>query len=138
MPEVAEVGEKCPYDGLGLAAVEPLEVIRRAADVVAEKPQYWVTGDAESGGSLIRGLGRQPAGRRQPLGYVADLGLGFAGGSAEPVEGGHRVYLIACHQVADAAVDDHSIIQRILKLHGQLARVVGRHGSGKGGFATSR
>ena len=49
VPEVAEVGEKCPYDGLGLAAVEALEVIRRAADVVAEKPQYWVTGDAESG-----------------------------------------------------------------------------------------
>jgi hypothetical protein len=56
--EVAEVGEKCPYDGLGLAAVGALEVavlhqghlrIRRAADVVAEKPQYWVTGDAESG-----------------------------------------------------------------------------------------
>ena len=49
---------KCPYDGLGLAAVGALEVavlhqghlrIRRAADVVAEKPQYWVTGDAESG-----------------------------------------------------------------------------------------
>jgi hypothetical protein len=28
----------------------------------------------------------------------------------------HRVYLVACHQVADAALDDHSIIQRILQL----------------------
>jgi len=68
------------------------------------------------------------------LGYVADLGLGVAGGSAEPVEGGHRVYLIACHQVADAALDDHSIIQRVLQLRGQLACVMGRHGTGKGGF----
>jgi hypothetical protein len=53
-----EVGEQCPYDGLDLATVEALEVavlhqghlrIRRAADVVAEKPQYWVTGDANQG-----------------------------------------------------------------------------------------
>lgn len=51
------VGEQCPYDGLGLAAVGALKVsvlhqghlrIRRAADVVAEKPQYWITGNAES------------------------------------------------------------------------------------------
>jgi hypothetical protein len=58
VPEVAEVGEQCPYDGLGLASVGTLEVavlhqghlrIHRAADVVAEKPQYWVTGDANQG-----------------------------------------------------------------------------------------
>jgi len=50
--------EKCPYDGLGLAAVGALEVavlhqghlrIRRAADVVADKTQYWVTGDRNQG-----------------------------------------------------------------------------------------
>jgi hypothetical protein len=46
VPEVAEVGDKRPYDGLALAAVEALKVavlhqghlrIRPAADVVAEK-----------------------------------------------------------------------------------------------------
>jgi hypothetical protein len=55
--EVAHVGEQCLYDGLGMASVGALKVavlhqghlrIRRAADVVAEKLLYWVTGDAKS------------------------------------------------------------------------------------------
>ena len=46
---VAEVGEQCPYDGLGLAAVGALKVavlhqgalrIRRAADVVGKAPVW--------------------------------------------------------------------------------------------------
>jgi hypothetical protein len=56
--------------GLGLAAVGALEVSvlhhghlrkRRAADAVAEKPQYWVTGDAESGpADQEASVGNQP------------------------------------------------------------------------------
>ena len=42
--EVAEVGEQCPYDGLGLAAVEALEVIRR--------PRMW-SWKSPSMGSLV-------------------------------------------------------------------------------------
>jgi hypothetical protein len=39
--------------------------------------------------------------------------------------------LIARHQIRDAALDDHPIIERLLQLGSEHAGVVGGHGSGK-------
>ena len=80
------------------------------------------------------GFGREPAGGHQPLGDVADLGLRVAGCSSQPVEGGHRIHLVASHQITDTALDDHPIVQRVLQLRCQLAGILSGHRGRKGGF----
>jgi len=68
------------------------------------------------------------------LGHLTDLALSVSGRSAKPVEGGHRVDLIACHQIADAALNDDPIVKCVLQLGRQLACIVGGHGIGQSGF----
>lgn len=68
--------------------------------------------------------GSQLAGLDQMLRDLADLAPGAARRATEPVERGDRVQPVASHEVADATLDDHPIVQRVLQLRGQTSSSV--------------